>query len=189
MLRILRSALENCVQCFRTGDVGQQSEDCLSLNIFAPPTSASSPPATPLPVMVWIHGGGFLTGSAGVSYSGLTFNGSRLASHGVVVVTIQYRLGVFGFLQQPGGKGGANGFGDMVSALQWVRSHIGSFNGDSRSVTVFGESAGSVSTCVLSHLPAARGLFHRAIAESGVCYPSGDIILNATEAGAERVFF
>lgn len=173
-----------CIQNFRVGSVGRQSEDCLSLNIFAPSGYAAYP--EPLPVMVWVYGGAFLTGSAGVDYSGLTFNGTRLAMHGVLVVTLQYRVGIFGFLQQPGGTGGANGFGDMINALKWVQLHIANFNGDPGQVTIFGESAGSVSVCTLSHLPAARGLFHRVIAESGSCYPSGDIILNKSEATLVR---
>ena len=174
-----------CIQNFQVGNVGEQSEDCMTLNIFAP--SNLSQFKHPLPVMVWIYGGGFLTGSAGVDYSGLTFNGTRLAMHGVLVVTIQYRVGIFGFLQQSDGSAGANGFGDMVTALKWIKSHIANFNGDPESVTIFGESAGSVSACTLSHLPIAKGLFHRVIAESGSCYPSGDIILNKTEATLARV--
>ena len=172
-----------CIQNFRVGNVGRQSEDCMNLNIFAPSGYADM---KPLPVMIWIYGGAFLTGSAGVDYSGLTFNGTRLAMHGVLVVTLQYRVGIFGFLQQPDGTGGANGFGDMINALKWVQLHITSFNGDAEQVTLFGESAGSVSVCTLSHLPAARGLFHRVIAESGSCYPSGDIILNKSEATGVR---
>ena len=156
----------------------------MNLNIFAPSGYADM---KPLPVMIWIYGGAFLTGSAGVDYSGLTFNGTRLAMHGVLVVTLQYRVGIFGFLQQPDGTGGANGFGDMINALKWVQLHITSFNGDAEQVTIFGESAGSVSVCTLSHLPAARGLFHRVIAESGSCYPSGDIILNKSEATGSKV--
>jgi len=176
-----------CIQTFSYGIVDHQSEDCLSLNIFAPSNYSSSP--TSLPVMVWVHGGGFLTGSAGVDYYGFTFNGTSLAAHNVLVITIQYRLGIFGFLQQPDGTGGANGFGDMVSALEWVQSHIHSFNGDPSSVTIFGESAGSVAVCVLAHLPSSRGLFHRVIAESGSCYPSGDVMLNKTEAATVRADF
>ena len=145
-----------CIQNFRVGNVGRQSEDCMNLNIFAPSGYADM---KPLPVMIWVYGGAFLTGSAGVDYSGLTFNGTRLAMHGVLVVTLQYRVGIFGFLQQPDGTGGANGFGDMISALKWVQSHIASFNGNAGQVTIFGESAGSVSVCTLSHLPVARDYF------------------------------
>jgi len=173
--------------------LGTESEDCLNLNIFGPANPAS---ATPLPVMVFVHGGGFLEGSAsqdagrvpGESH-GLTYDGSQLAAHGVIVVVIQYRLGVFGFLQQPDGVGGANGIGDQITALRWVNRHISAFNGDPGRVTIFGESAGSVSVCLLSHLPMAAALFKRVIAESGICYPSGDVLLNATEAQQARESF
>jgi len=171
-------------------DVGQQSEDCLNLNVFAPANASSE---TPLPVMVFVYGGGFLEGSSGQSAGkipgkghGLTYDGSRLASHGVLVVVIQYRLGIFGFLQQPDGTGGANGIGDQITALQWVNQHVSSFGGDEHAVTIFGESAGSVSVSLLSHLPRARGLFQRVIPESGVCYDSGDVLMNATEAKQAR---
>eukprot|EP00931_Biecheleriopsis_adriatica_P049540 TRINITY_DN28664_c0_g1_i1.p1 TRINITY_DN28664_c0_g1~~TRINITY_DN28664_c0_g1_i1.p1 ORF type:complete len:565 (-),score=87.30 TRINITY_DN28664_c0_g1_i1:251-1945(-) len=171
-------------------DVGPQSEDCLSLNVFAP---ASASQETNLPVMVFIYGGGFLVGSSGQSAGkipgksrGLTYDGSRLASHDVLVVVIQYRLGLFGFLQQPDGGGGANGIGDQITALQWVNRHISAFGGNPHAVTIFGESAGSTSVSLLSHLPKARGLFQRVIPESGVCYETGDVLMTASEAKQAR---
>lgn len=173
--------------------MGPQSEDCLNLDVFAPADFSSD---TALPVMVFVHGGGFLVGSSGqiagaipgVS-AGLTYNGSRLVAHGVVVVVIQYRLGLFGFLQQPDGSGGANGFGDQITALQWVARHISAFGGSPDAVTIFGESSGSTSVSLLSHLPKASGLFHRVIPESGVCYDSGDVIMNTSEAKQVREAF
>lgn len=146
--------------------------------------------------MVYVPGGGFISGSAGQiagkipgKSKGLSFDGSLLASHGLVVVVIQYRLGIFGFLQQPDGRGGANGLGDQITALQWVNQHISAFGGNPNEVTIFGESAGGTSVCLLSHFPKASGLFQRAIPESGVCYNSGDVLMNATEAKQARELF
>jgi len=168
-------------------DVGHQSEDCLQLNIFTPAEVSHD---GPLPTMLWVPGGGFqiggtnerdLPGQATPSY-----DGARLAAKGVIVVTINYRLGVLGFFPQADGAGGANGFGDMVNALKWVHEHIHRFGGSPDSVTIFGQSAGSVSVCTLAHLPQARGLFQRVIAESGTCFPSGDVLLTALEAQTVR---
>jgi len=143
--------------------------------------------------MVFVHGGGFLVGSSGQDAGkirgmshGLTYDGSRLVFHDVLLVVVQYRLGVFGFLQQPDGTGGANGIGDQITALQWVNHHISAFGGDPHAVTVFGESSGSTSVSLLTHLPKASGLFQRAIPESGVCYYSGDVLMNASEAKQAR---
>ena len=136
-------------------------EDCLYLNIFSPSTQNDEL----LAVMVWIHGGYW------VQDAGSNFDGTNLAgSEDVVVVTINYRLGVFGFLPTgPDGSGGMNGLLDTVTALKWVKDYIGYFGGDANRVTVFGESAGGVNTCFLSVLPAANGLFQRAILQSGQC--------------------
>jgi len=142
------------------------SEDCLYLNVWTP----GPDPAARRPVMVWIHGGGFMSGSGG----GALYNGARLAAAGdVVVVTINYRLGVLGFAAHPdlrdeaSGAAGNWGLLDQVAALRWVRNEIAAFGGDPGNVTIFGESAGSMSVATLLGVPAAAGLFHKAIAESG----------------------
>lgn len=145
----------------------EQAEDCLFLNVWRP-SSSTSDAASPLPVMVWIHGGGFVTGSG----SDPLYDGSRLAADGnVVVVTLNYRLGVFGLLttDPATGEGGMNSIGDQIEALKWVKSNIASFGGDPEQVTIFGESIGGVSVCLLSVSPEAKGLFHRAIIQSGQC--------------------
>ncbi|KAJ8002984.1 hypothetical protein DPEC_G00164640 [Dallia pectoralis] len=136
------------------------SEDCLYLNIYTPAKPAEN---TNLPVMVWIHGGGFTIGSASIA------DGSALAAYqDVVVVLIQYRLGMMGFFST-GDKHAPGNMGllDQVEALRWTQDHIHNFGGDSKSVTIFGESAGGVSVSLLLHSPLSAGLFHRAIAESG----------------------
>uniref|UniRef100_M3ZFN8 Uncharacterized LOC102219135 n=2 Tax=Xiphophorus maculatus TaxID=8083 RepID=M3ZFN8_XIPMA len=136
------------------------SEDCLYLNIYTP---ANRAPDAKLPVMVWIHGGGFLLGSA----SG--YDGSALAAYqDVVVVLIQYRLGVLGFVST-GDEHLPGNFGllDQIQALKWVKENIHSFGGNPDLVTIFGESAGGVSVSLLLLSPLSDGLFHRAIAESG----------------------
>jgi para-nitrobenzyl esterase len=139
------------------------SEDCLSLNVFTPGCDDAG-----RPVMVWIHGGGFLTGTGAIPW----YDGSHLAERGAVVVTINYRLGVFGFLHleglAPGFEDSGNaGLLDQVAALEWVRDNIRAFGGDPGRVTIFGESAGAMSVATLLAVPAARGLFTRAILESG----------------------
>ncbi|CAK6436599.1 unnamed protein product [Pipistrellus nathusii] len=137
------------------------SEDCLYLNIYTP---ADLSRKSRLPVMVWIHGGGLLVGGAS------TYDGLALSAHeNVVVVTIQYRLGLWGFFSTgdehcPGNWGHL----DQVAALRWVQENIASFGGDPGSVTIFGESAGGESVSVLVLSPLAKNLFHRAISESGV---------------------
>ncbi|XP_011474593.1 pyrethroid hydrolase Ces2e-like [Oryzias latipes] len=136
------------------------SEDCLYLNIYAPANQAQN---AKLPVMVWIHGGGFSLGSASM------YDGSALAVYqDVIVVLIQYRLGVLGFLST-GDEHLPGNFGllDQIEALRWVKEHISSFGGDPNSVTVFGESAGGVSVSLLLVSPLAKGLIHRGIAQSG----------------------
>lgn len=140
---------------------GPQDEDCLNLNIFTPAADGQQ-----RPVLLWIHGGGF---THGAGYEAL-YDGGPLAVRGdVVVVTINYRLGAFGFLRLPEiGAHGNQGLLDQVAALQWVRDNIASFGGDPAQVTVFGESAGSASVGCLVTMPSARGLFHRAVMQSGV---------------------
>jgi para-nitrobenzyl esterase len=145
---------------------GPQSEDCLGLNVWTPVRSSSS---GKLPVMVWIHGGGFSIGSSGQS----VYDGEALATQGVVVVSINYRLGVFGFLAHPAlskessqGVSGNYGLLDMVAALRWVNRNISAFGGDPDNVTIFGESAGGTAVCLLMVVPEAKGLFQRVISES-----------------------
>jgi para-nitrobenzyl esterase len=151
----------------------EQSEDCLTLNIWS-----SGLGGEPRPVMVWIHGGGFNSGTG----AGDLYRGGTLAREGnVIVVTINYRLGALGFLAHPalqpassawaGGEewlGSGNwGIADQIAALVWVRDNIAAFGGDPGNVTIFGESAGGMSVSALLGVTAARGLFHRAIVESG----------------------
>jgi para-nitrobenzyl esterase len=141
-----------------------QSEDCLYLNIWAPARTRK------LPVMVWIHGGGFFGGSG--SQAGT--DGSRLTRQDVIVVTLNYRLGIFGFFahpelsaESPAKASGNQGILDQIAALHWVQRNIVAFGGDPNRVTVMGESAGAVSVAMLVASPLAKGLFQRAIAQSG----------------------
>ncbi|XP_016076496.1 PREDICTED: carboxylesterase 5A isoform X2 [Miniopterus natalensis] len=136
------------------------SEDCLYLNIYAP---ASADSGSRLPVMVWLPGGAFQTGSASI------FDGSALAAYeDVLVVTTQYRLGMFGFFNTGDQHAPGNwAFMDQLAALTWVQENIQFFGGDPRSVTIFGESAGAISVSSLILSPLARDLFHKAIMESG----------------------
>jgi para-nitrobenzyl esterase len=132
-------------------------EGCLNLNVWTP-----DPGACGLPVMVWIHGGAFLNGSSTVT----KYNGTTFARDGVVCVTINYRLGVEGFADLPGAPAN-RGLLDQIAALEWVQENITRFGGDPSKVTLFGESAGGMSVTTLLSLTRARGLFHRAIAQSG----------------------
>jgi para-nitrobenzyl esterase len=147
------------------GDLGAQSEDCLYLNVWTPVVSQTAK----LPVMVWIHGGGFVAGATNQP----VFNGARLAERGVVVVSVAYRVGVLGFLAHPelsrerDGISGNYGLLDQIAGLQWVQENITSFGGDPGNVTIFGESAGGIAVSMLAASPNARGLFHRAISQSG----------------------
>lgn len=140
------------------------SEDCLYLNVWRPKTAA---PDELQPVMVWIHGGGFVNGGA----SPAVYSGERFARDGIVLVSINYRLARFGFFAHPllvdEGYGGNFGFLDQIAALQWVQSNIEQFGGDPDRVTIFGESAGGMSVHALLQSPLARGLFQRAIIQSG----------------------
>jgi para-nitrobenzyl esterase len=146
-------------------DTPAVAEDCLFLNIWKPAQADR-----PLPVFVWVHGGAFLGGSGAVPI----YDGKALAARGAVVVTINYRVGVFGFLAHPGltaenpeHTSGNYGLLDQVAALQWVRDNIAAFGGDPQRVTVSGQSAGAASVEALLLMPAARGLFQRAIVQSG----------------------
>jgi para-nitrobenzyl esterase len=142
-----------------------QSEDCLYLNIWSTAGSRDKQP-----VMVWIHGGALTRGSG----SGRYYEGAELAKKGVVLVTINYRLGPFGYLahpeltaESPNHSSGNYGVLDQIAALKWVKRNIAAFGGDPGRVTIFGESAGSWSVNALVATPLAKGLFHRAIGESG----------------------
>ncbi|ALC11164.1 carboxylesterase/lipase family protein [Sphingopyxis sp. 113P3] len=148
------------------------SEDCLTLNIWTPKAAKKAA------VMLWIHGGSLLTGEGASPF----FDGARLAREGVVVVTINYRLGVFGFLSHPGltaespeYASGNYGLLDQIAALQWVRSNIDAFGGDRENVTVFGQSAGALSIAYLLVSPLADGLFHKAIAQSPYLVPTPEL--------------
>ncbi len=151
---------------FRSVD---ESEDCLTLSVWTP----AGAPTDRLPVMVWIHGGGFF---AGASDEG-RHEGTALAERGVVLVTINYRLGVLGFLahpeltaESPTHSSGNYGLLDQVAALRWVRDNIAAFGGDPGNVTIFGESAGSFSVSALMASPLTTGLFHKAIGQSGAFF-------------------
>ncbi len=154
-------------------------EDCLFLNVWTPEWPAKTRKA----VMVWIHGGGNMGGSA-LGSGGIEppFDGRNLASHGVVVVTIQYRLGIFGFFahpelsaESPHHASGNYGLLDQVAALQWVKENIARFGGDPNNVTVFGQSAGGQDTGLLLSSPLTRGLIHRAIEQSGTVMIGGAV--------------
>lgn len=158
-----------CPQTYNAADEGvgrlPASEDCLTLNVFTPDG------AQKLPVMVWIHGGGFVNGSG----TAALYDGTHLAQQGVIVVTLNYRLGRLGFFAHPAitAAAGDEAVGnyalmDMIQALKWVQSNIAAFGGDPGKVTIFGESAGGVAVNDLMVSPAAHGLFARAITQSGL---------------------
>jgi len=141
------------------------SEDCLHLNVYTPCTSISQG-LKPLPVMLWLHGGGLVTGSAMLSM----YNASRLAANeNVIVVAANFRLGIFGFgtTQQHGSFIANNGLLDQRMSMRWVRKHIGAFGGDSNSLTIFGQSGGAKAVGLHVLMPGSKGLFDRAIMQSG----------------------
>jgi para-nitrobenzyl esterase len=157
-----------------------QDEDCLTLNVFTPLPR----PRAALPVMVFIHGGAFVSGSSAFPL----YDGTELAQHGMVVVTLNYRLGWLGFFdhpalaaEQPGAPTGNYGLMDQIAALEWVKANIAAFGGDPTNVTVFGESAGAISINDLMVSPKAHGLFSKAIAESGLGF---DTMASAAAEGA-----
>jgi para-nitrobenzyl esterase len=159
-----------------------RNEDCLYLNIWTPAKTA----AEHLPVMVWIHGGAFTRGSG----SNLSYDGEILARKGTVVVTINYRLGMFGFFahQELTAESGHHASGnyamqDQIAALQWVKKNIAAFGGDPSRVTIFGESAGSWAVSVLMASPLAEGLFQRAIGESGGSFAPMKSLAEAERTG------
>ena len=143
------------------------NEDCLYLNVFTPDVPLKGKPGAKLPVLVWIHGGGYFDGASN------DYDASRLAAQGkLVVVTINYRLNLFGFLSHPaldnqGAPFGNYGLMDMQAALQWVRANIASFGGDAQNVTLGGQSAGAGAAAAHVISPGSAGLFHRAIFQSG----------------------
>ena len=144
----------------------EPSEDCLVLNVWRPAAASKAK----RPVMVWIYGGGFVNGGS----SPAVYDGSAFARNGVVFVSFNYRLGRFGFFghpaltrESPGGQLGNYGFMDQIAALKWVRRNIAAFGGDPDNVTVFGESAGGFSVHTLMTSPEAKGLFKKAVVESG----------------------
>jgi para-nitrobenzyl esterase len=167
------------------------SEDCLYLNVWSPAKSA----AAKLPVMVWIHGGGFANGSASTPL----YWGDALARRDVIVVTVNYRIGRLGFMAHPQltresahKVSGNYGILDQIAALRWVQRNIAAFGGDAGRVTVFGQSAGSMSACILMSSPLARGLFHRVIGQSGGVFipleaaPADKFTLPGAERNGER---
>lgn len=152
------------VQILYSRDLSPTSEDCLTLNIWAPADAQKAP------VFFWIHGGALRAGTS----KDPMYDGAKLAARGIVVVSINYRVGVLGYLAHPGlsaedadGLSGNYGLLDQIAALRWVQRNIGAFGGDAANVTLAGESAGALSTLYLMASPQARGLFAKAIAQSG----------------------
>jgi para-nitrobenzyl esterase len=161
------------------------SEDCLTLNVWVPAKGSSSK----LPVMVWIYGGGFVAGATSEGRQ----DGTHLAQQGVVVVSMNYRLGVFGFLVHPElakesshNSAGNYGLLDQLLALHWVHDNIAAFGGDPENVTIFGESAGSFSVCAQMASPLAKGLFQKAIGESGAAFSRSGLSFEPMAARAEK---
>jgi len=146
-------------------ELGEMNEDCLTLNVWTPDISDGAR----LPVMVWIHGGGYVQGSGNIP----RLNSPEMAQQGVVLVTVNYRLSVFGFFAHPalsqaqsGELLGNYGLTDLVASLEWVQRNITAFGGDPENVTIFGESAGGALVNYLMVMPSSEGLFHRAISQS-----------------------
>jgi para-nitrobenzyl esterase len=157
---------------------GSPSEDCLTVNVWAPEAAfaGKAPGAVKLPVMFWIYGGGFTGGGSSEPRQ----DGANLSTKGVVVVSCNYRLGIFGFFAHPDAaresernSTGNYGLLDQLAALRWVHDNIALFGGDPANVTIFGESAGSLSVSGLTASPQAKGLFQRAIGESGAFFRAG----------------
>ncbi|MDZ4761607.1 MAG: carboxylesterase family protein [Alphaproteobacteria bacterium] len=169
----------SCTQNARLGAEARISEDCLYLNIYAPPAARKAP------VMVWIHGGSNINGS------GAIYNGTSFAKNGVVLVTVNYRLGALGFFAHPAltqAAGPADplanyGLMDQTAALNWVKANISAFGGDPRNVTVFGESAGAINIYALLGLPTSKGLFKKAIIESNITWGDSAPLASAEQDG------
>ncbi len=163
---------------------GGSSEDCLYLNVW----TAAAKAGEKRPVIVWIYGGGFTSGSGDVP----VYDGAGLAAKGVVMVTFNYRVGALGFLAHPelskeSGHGASGNYAllDMIAALRWVQRNISAFGGDPRNVTIAGQSAGAFAVCYLMASPLAKGLFERAIAESGGAFSQAQPLDRAESAGAK----
>ncbi len=177
------------LQAYKPDDNGvgplPMSEDCLTLNVWTPQTRAGR-----LPVMVWIHGGGFVNGSA----TAALYDGAALAAQGVVVVGVNYRLGRFGFFahpllsaEDPDELKGNYALMDMIAALEWVQRNIAAFGGDAEDVTIFGESAGGMAVNRLMISPLAKSLFHKAISQSGAGRDASIPLAKAEADGASFV--
>ena len=175
-----------CGQVYLLGPFGgpaNTNEDCLYLNVYAPADAVGS--RSRLPVLVWIHGGGYVNGS------GQDYDGSKLATDGrMIVVTLNYRLNLMGFLAHPaldaeGHAFGNYGFLDQQMALHWVRQNIAKFGGDPANVTLSGQSAGANSTVVQMTSPLSKGLFHKAIVQSGQSYLTATPLPQAQKLGVE----
>lgn len=173
--------------CLQTGAFGgggaNQSEDCLTLNVWTPVAHRAG---GKLPVMVWIYGGGFVGGSTSVPF----YDGGAFARDGVILVSANYRLGRLGYFAHPAltkepGPHGNYGMMDQIAALKWVKANIAAFGGDPNNVTVFGESAGGISVNYLMISPEARGLFSKALSESGFGRFDAPPIAQMSAAGAE----
>ncbi len=167
-------------------DSETSSEDCLFLNVITPKLN----PDKPLPVMFWLHGGA----NAGGTASSALYKDGTLVQHGVLLVTVNYRLGVFGFLAHPEltresahQSSGNYGLLDQIAALRWVHDNIAAFGGDPNNVTLFGQSAGALDTSLLMASPLARGLFHKAIAQSGSVINLLMPVLKNAEKGGEKI--
>ena len=166
----VRDATKFCADCTQRtwpGSTATTSEDCLFLNVWAPANATNK---SKLPVMVWIHGGGFVGGSG----AGAGTVGDAFVNQGVILITINYRLGRFGHFafpalskEHPEEFKGSYAYMDQIAALKWIQRNIAEFGGDPNNVTIFGFSAGGVSVHSLLSIPAAKGLFHKAISESG----------------------
>jgi para-nitrobenzyl esterase len=168
----------------RSGREIDDSEDCLTINVWSPNMARDG---APLPVLFWIHGGSNIAGSSAQPW----YDGTKLAQRGLVVVSINYRVGVFGFLAHPAlaaeSRAGASGnyaLLDILAALQWVQRNIGEFGGDSSRVTVYGQSAGANNIVHLMASPLSKGLFHRAIPQSGAPMDGLSSQSNAMKIGA-----
>ncbi|MCY3971868.1 MAG: carboxylesterase family protein, partial [Acidobacteria bacterium] len=168
---------------FYASPLVEVSEDCLYLNLWTAGDDGDR-----LPVMVWIHGGALTRGSGSLPL----YDGTALARKGVVVVTVNYRLGPFGYLAHPALSAesdqevsGNYGVLDQIFALEWVRDNIATFGGDPDRVTIFGESAGAWSVNVLQASPLARGLFHRAIGQSGGFFDGLPVLRSSEDGSAE----
>lgn len=180
------SCAQPVVGDWNKSDAETSQEDCLYLNVITPVW----PPKSALPVMFWLHGGANVGGSA----SSLLYKNGTLPQHGVVLVTVNYRLGIFGFFAHPeltreSSKHSSGNYGlqDQITALRWVRENISKFGGDPANITVFGQSAGAQDTGLLMTSPLSKDLFQRAIAESGTAYFPPPQRLNEAEQNGEKL--